>query len=225
MKTSCEKADVLIWVRDEALIEAISSILGDEGMKIQAVFNGHDMFKLLDECQPRTVILESGLPKVFGLEAHEIIRRIDRFRGVKVILLYSNASDLNANMNFIYRPDEYVESDHIHDLLISKIRRFMPQGSTIAGEYNPAADKTEEHETPVHKEARRLAKIIVSDIALYNRDKVEKGLEEGTFYDLLKEEIEKGRTFYNSRISPEILAATNYFDEALEDLIERGRPF
>jgi hypothetical protein len=72
---------------------------------------------------------------------------------------------------------------------------------------------------PVHREARKLAKIIVSDISLYNKDKIEKGLTEGTFYELLKNEIEKGRIFYNSRVSPDVLAKTNYFDEELEDFI------
>ncbi|OGW14300.1 MAG: hypothetical protein A2035_00560 [Nitrospirae bacterium GWA2_42_11] len=74
----------------------------------------------------------------------------------------------------------------------------------------------------MHREAKKLAKIIVSDISLYNKDKIEKGLTEGTFYELLRNEIEKGRTFYNSRVSSDVLAKTNYFDDALEDFI-RGR--
>ncbi|OGW58750.1 MAG: hypothetical protein A3D21_03680 [Nitrospirae bacterium RIFCSPHIGHO2_02_FULL_42_12] len=78
----------------------------------------------------------------------------------------------------------------------------------------------------MHREAKKLAKIIVSDISLYNKDKIEKGLTEDTFFELLRNEIEKGRTFYNSRVSPDVLTKTNYFDEALEDFIRgrRGRP-
>ncbi|OGW59740.1 MAG: hypothetical protein A2Y48_10195 [Nitrospirae bacterium RIFCSPLOW2_12_42_9] len=71
----------------------------------------------------------------------------------------------------------------------------------------------------MHREAKKLAKIIVSDISLYNKDKIEKGLTEDTFFELLRNEIEKGRTFYNSRVSPDVLTKTNYFDEALEDFI------
>jgi len=223
MKTNCEKADILIWARDEVLKEAISTILEEEGLKIHTAYDEHEMFKLLDDHQPQIAILESGLPKVFGLETHEIIRRIERFKGIKILLLYSDACNPDAAMNTISGPDDYIETDRIKDLLISKIRSIIPEE---CGDGRDALHDPEENNTHMHREAKKLAKIIVSDISLYNKDKIEKGLTEGTFYELLRNEIEKGRTFYNSRVSPDVLTKTNYFDEALEDFIRgrRGRP-
>ena len=242
MKTNCEKADILIWARDEVLKEAISTILEEEGLKIHTAYDEHEMFKLLDDHQPQIAILESGLPKVFGLEAHEIIRRIERFKGIKILLLYSDACNPDAAMNTISGPDDYIETDRIKDLLISKIRSIIPEecgdGGTEGDEHREAkASSTQDSgvlstqcggdfsrpfsqsDTHMHREAKKLAKIIVSDISLYNKDKIEKGLTEGTFYELLRNEIEKGRTFYNSRVSSDVLAKTNYFDDALEDFI------
>ena len=241
MKTDCEKADILIWARDEVLKEAISTILEEEGLKIHTAYDEHEMFKLLDDHQPQIAILESGLPKVFGLEAHEIIRRIERFKGIKILLLYSDACNPDAAMNTISGPDDYIETDQIHELLISKIRSIIPEEllpceARAEVQLLDIKDKDdadivrieieendiEENNTHMHREAKKLAKIIVSDISLYNKDKIEKGLTEDTFFELLRNEIEKGRTFYNSRVSSDVLAKTNYFDDALEDFI-RGR--
>jgi len=67
--------------------------------------------------------------------------------------------------------------------------------------------------------ARRIARAVVSDIALYNAKKVEEGIGNDTLFDLLKAEIEEGRTYYISRIDPEIARSTNYFNQALVDVL------
>jgi hypothetical protein len=67
--------------------------------------------------------------------------------------------------------------------------------------------------------ARRIARAVVSDIALYNAKKVEEGIGNDTLFDLLKEEIEEGRSYYLSRIDPEIARNTNFFNFALVDVL------
>jgi hypothetical protein len=67
--------------------------------------------------------------------------------------------------------------------------------------------------------ARRIARAVVSDIALYNAKKVEEGVQNDNLFDILKEEIEEGRTYYHSRIDPEIARSTNYYNLALVDVL------
>jgi hypothetical protein len=67
--------------------------------------------------------------------------------------------------------------------------------------------------------ARRIARAVVSDIALYNAKKVEEGVRNDTLFDLLKGEIEEGQGYYLSRVDPEIAESTNYFDQALVDVL------
>ncbi|HEX9190490.1 MAG TPA: hypothetical protein VF847_00230 [Candidatus Deferrimicrobiaceae bacterium] len=67
--------------------------------------------------------------------------------------------------------------------------------------------------------ARRIARAVVSDIALYNAKKVEEGIGNDTLFDLLREEIEEGRNYYLSRIDPEIARSTNFFNLALVDVL------
>ena len=70
-----------------------------------------------------------------------------------------------------------------------------------------------------HIKARRFARNIVSDIVLYNQASVEEGVRNGTFYQLLADEIGEGRALYQSRVPGEITAGTSYLEDAFEDLI------
>jgi hypothetical protein len=67
--------------------------------------------------------------------------------------------------------------------------------------------------------ARRIARAVVSDIALYNAKKVEEGVAKDNLFDLLKSEIEEGRNYYLSRVDPEVVKSTNFFNLALVDLL------
>lgn len=67
--------------------------------------------------------------------------------------------------------------------------------------------------------ARRIARAVVSDIALYNSRKVEEGIAKDDLFELLKEEIEEGRNYYQSRVDPDVAGSTNFFNEALVDVL------
>jgi hypothetical protein len=76
-------------------------------------------------------------------------------------------------------------------------------------------------ETP--EAAVRLARAICSDLALYNEAKIVQGIEQDSFFDLLKPEIEEGRELYRSRVAPELYARTNFYDRAIVDVILRRK--
>lgn len=71
--------------------------------------------------------------------------------------------------------------------------------------------------------ARRLARLIVSDIALYYRKSVEQGVKEGNFYEVLAHEVREARSLYERRVPEEIRNATTYLDEAFAELILKTR--
>lgn len=89
-----------------------------------------------------------------------------------------------------------------------------------------SADTTASPVAPLpegHVKARRLARIIVSDIALYNQQKVEEGVRNGTFFSLLENDVREGRDLYTQRVPAEVRAETNFLEEAFNDLIEKIR--
>lgn len=73
------------------------------------------------------------------------------------------------------------------------------------------------------EQAMRLARAICSDISLYNEEKIVRGVEQDTFFDVLQEELEEGRELYRSRVSPEIYERTNFYERAVVDVILRSK--
>ena len=71
--------------------------------------------------------------------------------------------------------------------------------------------------------AVRLARAICSDLALYNEAKIVQGIEQDSFFELLKPEIEEGRELYRSRVAPELYSRTNFYDRAIVDVILRRK--
>lgn len=64
--------------------------------------------------------------------------------------------------------------------------------------------------------AVQLARAIASDIQLYNRDKVEKGLRADNLFAALKDEIEEGRELFRGRVTKDMFER-NLYDRALVD--------
>jgi len=50
--------------------------------------------------------------------------------------------------------------------------------------------------------ARRLARAIVSDVELYNGEKIKAGIENDNLFDAIKDELEEGRALFNERVDP-----------------------
>jgi hypothetical protein len=71
-------------------------------------------------------------------------------------------------------------------------------------------------DNPEH--AKRLARAIISDVAIYNRDKVEHGIKNDSIFELLQPELEEGRQHFRSRVAKEI-ADSNIFDIAIVDVL------
>lgn len=68
------------------------------------------------------------------------------------------------------------------------------------------------------EQARRLARAIVSDVAIYNREKVEEGIKNDTIFELLTDQLDEGRQHFITRVVPE-LAASNIFELAIVDVL------
>lgn len=77
-------------------------------------------------------------------------------------------------------------------------------------------------ERKVHDEARRFARLLVSEIKLYNEAKVAVGRKNRDLYERLKEDIERSRQMYNERISAKVTSTTNYFFEELVSQLADG---
>jgi len=67
--------------------------------------------------------------------------------------------------------------------------------------------------------AQRLARAVVSDVMLYNTERVRTGIEKDDLFDRLRPELDEARAFFERRVDPEVAAKSNAFDRALVDVL------
>lgn len=72
------------------------------------------------------------------------------------------------------------------------------------------------------EQAKRLARAILSDVALYNREKVENGIKNDNIFDLLSEELEEGRQHFLSRVSADMNPDFIYQIAVVDVIIKRA---
>ena len=73
-----------------------------------------------------------------------------------------------------------------------------------------------------HDEARRFARLLVSEIKLYNESKVDEGRKNRDLYERMKEDIDRSRQMYEERIPEDVRRQSNYFYEELVRILADG---
>jgi hypothetical protein len=79
-----------------------------------------------------------------------------------------------------------------------------------------------EEERRLHNDARRFARLLVSEIKLYNEQKVADGRSEGDLYPRLREYIDRSREMYDKRVKPEVAQRYDYFHNELVSTLAEG---
>ena len=79
-----------------------------------------------------------------------------------------------------------------------------------------------EEERRLHTDARRFARLLVSEIKLYNEQKVAEGRSQGDLYQRLREYIDRSREMYDKRVKPEVAQRYDYFHNELVSTLAEG---
>lgn len=98
-------------------------------------------------------------------------------------------------------PDESINSD------LLKYENIGLQGYNL--------DNLSGEDKRKHQKAIRFARLLVSEIKLYNEEQVKMGKDKGDLLSRLKEDIERSEILYKQRISDEIRSNSQYFRSEL----------
>lgn len=93
-----------------------------------------------------------------------------------------------------------------------------PANIARGGASGPQSDDAKKHD-----EARRFARLLVSEIKLYNESKVEQGRKNNDLYERLKEDIDRSRQMYDERITEDVRKVSNYFYDELVRILADNR--
>lgn len=72
------------------------------------------------------------------------------------------------------------------------------------------------------EKAQRLARVLVSDIILYNPDRHHSATESGRVKEEFEEEIQKSWNEYVEQVGEEVANTTTYFNDALNEILAKG---
>lgn len=113
---------------------------------------------------------------------------------------------------------------------VSPVNKFHTPPPVSEPVYDPVSQFEETTQTPspaseteqrAHNDARRFARLLVSEIKLYNAAKVNEGRKNYDLYERLQEDIDRSRKVYDKRVSPSVAARFDYFyDELVQTLAE-----
>jgi hypothetical protein len=92
------------------------------------------------------------------------------------------------------------------------------------GDTELPVEVSDDDERRQHNDARRFARLLVSEIKLYNEQKVRDGRLEGDLYERLREDIDRSRQMYDKRVAPPVAARYDYFYHELVNTLAEGDP-
>jgi predicted Zn finger-like uncharacterized protein len=100
------------------------------------------------------------------------------------------------------------------------------------GEIETPGPTPEEPEQPIQgfsfgqrdpaDKARRLARVLVSDMIMYNPERHQRALENGTLEEDFEDEIAKSWKEYVEQVGEEMARGTDYWRDALNDILAKG---
>jgi predicted Zn finger-like uncharacterized protein len=292
---------VLVAHDSDVVRQMVSTVLTEDGFRVETAPDGVEALKKAIGLRPQGLVLDVGLPGIYGFELCERLKGDPATKAIKIVLL-SSVYDMRRYKRTpasLYGADDYIEKHHIPDFLAAKLRKLIfpeafadaeargtasPHGDlpemsrpparefepsllsrepqpiverdipdSAARPAGPRTQKTdgsdqaailpesisldasifqkEECDIPRVREedphavekARRFARIIVSDVALYNQEAVIEAIRNGNFYELLKADIQEGRELYEKRVPAAVRAKKDYYQEAFDNFISTAK--
>ena len=261
--------------RGKVSAEAIQSW----GLIPHLVHDGVEAMLAIQRMLPAAVVLDAALPKMFGFQVCEVVKRNESLQNTRVVLVGAihHQSRYRRAPTDLYGADVYLEQPDLPDGLLPILRdaglpvirrdgteaveRRASDPSGMPGSSHPVApvsappprqapariaatpaptsaerapapkpdlafapqapfanqpaaaedpERTEERER-----ARRLARIAVSEMVLYQPEKFEKAAKAGSLEQVLDLEIQEARALLRQRISEEVRAETDFIIDEL----------
>jgi len=261
--------------------KSTASALAQWGLQPTLVHDGVEAIMAIQRLLPRAIVIDAALPKMFGFQVCEIVKRNESLRDIHVVLVGAihDRTRYRRPPEEIYGADAYIERQQLPEALRPLFEEFGMLASTgrkaapaIAAPMTPpvasaapaapaeppivepvhsvapatpAAPKAEPSPAAAQKpaaaptpapaatepgvaekieQAERLARIVVSDIVLYSKEKFEAAVAAGNVLAAMQPEIAEGRTLFAARVDPAIQEMRDFLaDEMLRVAAARSK--
>jgi predicted Zn finger-like uncharacterized protein len=239
---------VLIGIPSPETAKRLETALASWGLRAAVVADGVEAMLEIQRKLPRAAVLSAALPRMYGFQVCEIVKRNESLSSISVVLVGSihNQDRYRRPPEELYGADAYVEEPDLPDGLLPVLqrlgihvraargaRREAPAPPPVEARREapvpprPAARPAAPVEAPVDDglgeqrvKAERLARIIVSDIVLYNEEKFAAALRAGNVLEALTPDLAEGRSLFRERIDERV---RNEKDHLAEELLRVAR--
>jgi predicted Zn finger-like uncharacterized protein len=258
---------VLIAIPEPDVAKQVAQALAARGVRTLVTHDGVDAALELQRQLPKAAVIAAHLPKMYGFQICELVKRNESLRGTWIVLVGAihNQERYRRPANDTYGADAYLEMPDLPGGVLPLLER----GGVAFGEPAPApaarapqrersapppaakpsappqrapaappapAPRMREPAAPEPPRARaadgldeqrakaeRLARIIVSDIVLYNEPKFAEAIRRGNVVEALDADLAEGRHLFQERIDARVRAERDYLaDELLRVAKQRG---
>ncbi len=203
------RAGILAAKEDREFLIYVKELLSGQPFEVLTALDGREAMEKIQRFHPAVALLDVALPKVYGFELCEVLKSDSRTRDIRIILLASIHSHTRYKRlpASLYGADAYLEIHHLADKLLPKIRALLPDLFAPSGpEKNgavpaqrPVGSQPLRGPENIENRAQRLARTILSDIALYNQKKIENGIRGRNLEKMLASELEEAGIMMKQR--------------------------
>jgi predicted Zn finger-like uncharacterized protein len=229
---------VLIGMPDADAGKDLEEALRSWGFAATTVCDGVEAILEIQRKLPRAVVLSAALPRMFGFQICELMKRNDSLKEIQVVLVGSihHPDRYRRPPGELYGADAYVEEPDLPDALLPALQRLglavraaraarpepAPTPARPRAQAPAARPRAEPLPPPVddglgeqRAKAERLARIIVSDIVLYNEEKFAAAVRAGNVLESLMPDLDEGRALFRDRIDERVRAEKDHLAEEL----------
>jgi len=239
---------VLVAHPEVAAGKALAEAVASWGLAPLLVHDGVEAILHIQRSLPRVVVLDAALPKMFGFQVCELMKRNEQLCAIPVVLVGAihDQERYRRPPEEIYGADAYVERHQLPDALRELVARFgLPLGGATPARPAPSAPAPQRPEpaaparpapqpaaparatpsapsapeasaSPEVAKGERLARIIVSDVILYNAEKFDAGVRAGNVVDALASELEEGYALFAQRVDTSVCDPREFLQRELQ---------
>jgi len=233
---------LLVAERDAAVGKSIVALLERRGLVVELVANGAEALLQIHRRRPACAILGGRLPGVGAPALCEVIRRTAELAGVRLIRVAPLDEPVGAPE---FEADHTLEPGDLPDGVVRLLEKLGLAGAPPAQAQPqapapapvraaapapkpaarppaapvraaaPAAAAAGVSTDVEQVAAERLARIIISDIILYNEEKFHAALREGTIATALEQELREAGIMFAQRVPEALRSKRDFLSEEL----------
>jgi len=247
---------VLVAIPEADVAKRVADALSARGVRALVTHDGVEAALELQRELPKAAVIAAHLPKMFGFQICELVKRNESLRGTWIVLVGAihNQERYRRPAKDTYGADAYLEMPDLPGGVLPLLERggvtfsepaarapqrersappapakpSAPAPRAPVAPPAPAARVREPAAAPEPPRARaadgldeqrakaeRLARIIVSDIVLYNEPKFAEAIRRGNVVEALDGDLAEGRHLFQERIDARVRAERDYLAEEL----------